>query len=92
MGPDNWVRTIVHCTRHHRDCPAICVKVDRQVPARLRCSPGGGTVGGGGGGGASPDCPCGGRLDISELTRRVNDAMRRGIGDWMRLGAVVIEL
>jgi hypothetical protein len=90
VGPDNWVTTIIHCIRHNRDCSPICVRVDREVPEPLRCSPGGGSVGGGGA--SSPlDCPCGGRFDTSDLGRRVADAMRRGLGQWIRRRAVVID-
>lgn len=90
MGPANWVTTIVYCTRHHRNCPPLCLRVDREVPEPLRCSPGGGGVGGGVA--AQPDCPCGGRFDIAELSRRVADALRRGLGEWIRRGAVVVEV
>jgi hypothetical protein len=31
-------------------------------------------------------------LDVAELQRRVNEELRRGIGEWVRRGAVVIEL
>lgn len=93
MGPHNWVTTTIRCARHHRDCATICVRVDREVPDPLRCSPGGGTVGGAGGGATSPlDCPCGGRFDTADLTRRVAEAMRRGLGEWVRRRAVVIEV
>jgi hypothetical protein len=93
VGPHNWVRAIVHCTRHHQDCPPLCVRVEAEVPEPLRCSPGGGSPGvGGGAGGGSPDCPCGGRFDWSDLGRRVADALRRGRGEWVHRGAVVIEV
>jgi len=90
VGPHNWVTTIIRCVRHKRDTSTICVRVEREVPEPLRCSPGGGSVGGSGGG--SPlDCPCGGKFDTSDLSRRVADALRRGLGEWLRRGAVVIE-
>jgi len=66
--------------------------VDREVPEPLRCSPGGGSVGGGGGPVVPQDCPCGGRFDTGELARRVADAMRWGLGEWVRRRAVVIEV
>lgn len=90
MGPHNWVTTIIRCARHRRDCASICVRVDREVPGELRCSPSGGSVGGVGGV-SHLDCPCGGRFDTEDLGRRVADALRRGLGEWIRRGAVVIE-
>jgi hypothetical protein len=48
-------------------------------------------VGGEGGAGA-PDWPCGGRFEIADLGRRLADALRRGRGEWVRWGAVVIEV
>lgn len=89
MGPHNFVHTILRCQRHHSDA-SLCVNVDREVPEPLRCTPGGG---GGGSilGGLSP-CTCGAGLDLGELRRRVAEAMRRGLGEWIRLGAVVIVL
>jgi len=90
VGPHRWVTTIIRCARHQRDCATICVRVDREVPGPLRCSPGGGSVGGGGSV-SSLDCPCCGRFDTADLARRVADAMRRGLGDWIRRRAVVIE-
>lgn len=91
VGPDNWVTTVVHCVRHNRDCPPICVRVDREVPEPLRCSPGGGSVGSGTGGATVADCPCGGRFDTSDLGQRVADLLRRGLGQWVRRGAVVLD-
>ena len=91
MGPHNWATTIIRCTRHRRDCATLCVRVEREVPDPLRCSPGGGGVGGGGGATSPLDCPCGGRFDTTDLGGRVADALRRGLGQWVRLGAVVIE-
>lgn len=90
MGPHNWVKTVIRCTRHRKDCPAICVRVECEVPGPLRCSPGGGQVGAGPVG--PMDCPCGGSFDTSDLSRRVADALRRGLGEWLRRGAVVIEV
>lgn len=90
MGPHNWVTTVIHCARHHRDYSTICVHVDREVTPELRCTPSGGSVGGAGGG-VALDCPCGGRFDTADLGRRVADALRRNLGQWIRRGAVVIE-
>lgn len=69
----------------------MCVRVEAEVPGPLRCAPGGGSIGGGGAGDV-PDCPCGGRFDIADIARRVADALRRGRGEWVRRGAVVIEV
>lgn len=69
----------------------MCLRVEREVAEPLRCSPGGGSVGSSGGG--SPlDCPCGGHLDVAELSRRVAELLRRGVGEWIRRGAVVVEV
>jgi hypothetical protein len=88
--PHNYVTTIVRCRHHQISSATFCLRVDREVPGRLRCNP----AGGGGGstlGGLGP-CPCTRDLDVAELQRRVNEELRRGIGEWVRRGAVVIEL
>ena len=90
MEPHTWVRTVIHCSRHRRDSGELCVKVDREVPRPLRCTPypGGNSAEGSG----SLNCPCEGRFDTADLVRRVADALRRGVGRWIQLGHVVIEL
>jgi hypothetical protein len=90
VGPHNYVKAVVRCRDHRSSSATICLRVEREVPEPLRCSPGGG----GGGttlGGFGP-CPCTQSLTITELMRLVNEAMRRGLGQWIKLGAVVIEV
>jgi hypothetical protein len=88
MGSHNWVKAVIHCSRHRRDSPEFCVLVDRDVPQPLRCTPSGG-----GGLSSVGDCACvGGGSNSSDLPRQVADALRNGIGQWIRLGHVVIEL
>lgn len=89
MGPRNWVTTVVHCARHRRDAATICVRVDREVPEPLRCSPSGDSNGPAPSG---PDCACGGRYDAADVARRVAELARRGgLGEWIRRRAVVVE-
>lgn len=64
----------------------MCLRVEREVAEPLRCSPGGSS------GGSPLDCPCGGHLDVAELSRRVAELLRRGVGEWIRRGAVVVEV
>jgi hypothetical protein len=92
MGPHNYVKTIVRCRSHRCQSPEFCLRVDVEVSKPLRCPPGGG--GGSGGstlGGLGP-CPCGQRLDIKELQRRVQELLHRGRGEWIHAGAVIVDL
>jgi hypothetical protein len=88
MGPHNYVSAVVRCRTHGKSAP-LCVPVDREVPQPLRCSPRG--RGGGLTLGSLGPCPCISGIENSELMQRVNDALRGGIGEWIRNKAVVIE-
>lgn len=89
MGPHNWVSTVVRCQRHGNETGTFCLYVPQEVQGPLRCTP----PGGGGGGGASSvvACPCGTGLTVADLQRRVMDALRRGVGQWVKRGAVVVD-
>jgi hypothetical protein len=90
VGPHNFVKTIVRCATHRCTYAVFCLRVEREVPEPLRCSPGGG----GGGGttlGSLAPCTCT-RVNVADLQRRVNDLLRRGgLGEWIRQGAVVVD-
>lgn len=90
MGPHNFVNVVVRCRDHHVSS-AICLRVHREVPDPLRCNPGGGGGGGSTLGGLGP-CRCTSGVDIPDLVRRVEDAMRGGLGQWIRLGAVEVVI
>ncbi len=87
VASHNWVNARLTCNDHRQE-RTFCVRVDREVPEPLRCTPGGGGVSGGG---TLTGCPCSSGLTGSDLTRMVMDAIRRGWGRWVNLGAVVIE-
>ena len=89
MGPHNWVSTVVRCARHGQETGTICLYVPQEVQGLLRCAPPGG--GGGGGAGSVVACPCGTGLTVVDLQRRVMDALRSGVGQWVRRGAVVVD-
>lgn len=92
MGPHNFVKTIVRCRSHRCESNEFCLRVDTEVPPPIRCAPGGG--GGSGSptlGGMGP-CPCAARVEIHDLQQRVMDLLRRGRGEWIRLGAVIVEV
>jgi hypothetical protein len=88
MGPHNYVSTEVRCRTHGKSAQ-LCVPVDTEVPLPLRCPPGGGS--GGVTLGSLGPCSCISEIENSELVRRVRDALRGGIGEWIRNKAVVIE-
>lgn len=87
MGPHNWVRTVLRCARHDRETGELCLYVPQEVQGPLRCNP----PGGGGGGVNVVSCDCGDGMSVPDLQRRVMDALRSGIGQWVRRGAVVID-
>jgi hypothetical protein len=93
MRPD-YVKVRLLCDRC-RKALDLCVQTQRKVPEPLECAPGGGVPGGGGGGGGQDmSCAfCGlpWHMDSSLLLERVNDATRRGWGEHMRDGAVVLH-
>jgi hypothetical protein len=85
----NFVRVIIQCRCGER-IDGWCVRVERNVPANLRCSP----SGGGGGGPREILCPRAHKCFDSpqELERAVDTLTRSGgWGRWERDGAVVVE-
>ncbi len=82
----NYVKSRLSC--RHGQSIDLCVPVEREVPPPLRCSPGGGSLGGG----QWSLCAVCTRLlkDSLVLRELVNDQTRRGWGDHIRAGAVVI--
>ncbi|TCC43500.1 hypothetical protein [Kribbella sindirgiensis] len=90
MSPHNFVNVVVRCRDHHISSTTFCLRVHREVPDPLRCNPGGG--GGGATLGGLGPCHCTHSLSIADLVRLVEDAMRRGLGQWIRLGAVEIVI
>jgi hypothetical protein len=72
----------------------LCVPVERHVPAPLACVPGGPVQGGGESGGPGMSCAVCGvpwNATVSDIERLVNDATRRGWGEHIRNGAVLIH-
>lgn len=68
-----------------------CVRVDRGVPAQLRCAP---RSGGGGGGSSEIRCgQCGHRCfgSIGAFENAVRSAIDRGWAPHIKAGAVIIE-
>lgn len=85
------VRLICESCQHVQK---LCVLVHRNVPQRIACSPGGSIVGGGGGNPfilSCPNCNLCWRITASEMQERVDDETRRGWGQHMRDGAVVLR-
>lgn len=88
-----YVKVQLLCDRC-REVVDLCVQVKRNVPQPLACSPGGPVSGDGGGGDTDMACAICGlpwRMDTSLLLERVNDATRRGWGEHVRTGAVVLR-
>ena len=90
----DYVKVKLLCDRC-RDVMDLCVQVDRNVPEPLSCTPGGGRpVGGAPDGGSSMSCSICGmpwRMDLARLLERVNEETRRGWGEHVRDGAVVLR-
>ncbi len=89
-GRDDFVKVHIRCNRCGNLIDSACVRVDRNVPARFRCQPGGGR------GGGSPQirCPgCGGPCfeDFRELERAVAAELGGGWGRHRKRGAVLVE-
>jgi hypothetical protein len=92
MRPD-YVKVRLVCDRC-REVVDLCVQVERNVPDPISCSPGGGPVGGAQSGGSSLSCSICGipwHLDVARLVERVNAETRRGWGEHIRDGAVVLR-
>lgn len=88
----DYVKVRLLCDRC-RDVVDLCVRVERNVPEPLACAPGG-AGGGGGAGGSDMSCAVCGlpwHMDTSRLLQRVNDETRRGWGQHVRNGAVVLH-
>ena len=79
-----WVLVRIQCRRCQSSTDA-CVRVSREVPTPLRCSPGGGALGGSSGCPHWPWAP-------GDLQRIVDEELRKGgWGRHVRAGAVVLE-
>lgn len=81
----NHALTEVVC--RHGNHLKFCLAIARQVPEPLACTPASGS-----GAGSGTPCDCFTNLDFAELQRRANDATRRGWGEWVPQGAIVIHL
>lgn len=89
MTSPNFVSVELRC--RCGDSVTWCVRVNRGVPAQLRCSPGGG---GGGGGSREIRCGrCGHRCfpSIGAFENAVHSAIDRGWAPHIKAGAVVVE-
>jgi hypothetical protein len=66
-----------------------CIRISRNVPAPLRCTPAPGPRGAS----RSVVCPKGHLCfgDLEDLRRAVESLVSRGWGRWQREGAVVVE-
>lgn len=90
---NDWVKVRLVCTgcRHEVE---LCVPVPRNVPAPLRCSPGGPAPINGAGTGSAFRCPRCHRcwqMDSSRLREEVATIVRKGgWGEHHRAGAVVV--
>ena len=81
VKPDHWVSTHVQCD--HGDMHELCVRVQRQVPPDLRCTPSGGAVTNGRG----PACHLPQDLESRveyELRENLQESLRRG---WVKIVA-----
>jgi hypothetical protein len=81
----NHVLTRLEC-RSHRESLNLCVRVDRGVPEKLRCTPSGGL----GLGGSSLCRECSDLVVGNRLRDEVNARTRRGWDDHLKAGAVVV--
>ena len=85
------VKLVCERCRHVMD---LCVLVHRNVPQPIECSPGAPISGGGGGNPFTLSCPSCGlswQMSVSEMQDRVDDITRRGWGQHVRDGAVVLH-
>lgn len=85
MQPDH-VLVRLQCNTRRQEA-TFCVRVQTGVPAALRCTPSTGA----GGGGSSQLCDeCRALLQGDKLGQRVQDLVRRGWGDHIKTGAVLV--
>jgi len=92
MTASQHVKVKLVCKRCHNGMD-LCVSVARNVPQPIACSPGAPISGGGGSSPftlSCPSCAASWQLTVSEMQERVNDATRRGWGEHVRDGAVVL--
>lgn len=90
MGHKDFANVSVRCSKCGHTM-TWCVHVDKEVPERLRCSPGPG-----GGGSESSAITCGNCdapcfRSVDELKRAVGAALRRGWGPHVTAGAIQVE-
>jgi hypothetical protein len=81
----SFAKVLIQC-RHHTEYPVFCVRSNRNVPEPLACTPSTG-----GSGGAGFPCTCFSSLRPGELESRL-DALTPPWGQWIRQGAVLIEI
>lgn len=85
MQPDH-VLVRLRCNVRREEL-TLCVRVNRGVPEGLRCTPSGGGVSGG----AATVCSdCSALLEGDQLSRHVDELVRRGWSDHLKAGAVVV--
>lgn len=88
-----YVKVKLICERCHQVMD-LCVPVARNVPQPIACSPGAPLSGGGGGQPftlSCPSCAASWCMTLGEMQDKVNDATRRGWGQHMKDGAVVLH-
>lgn len=85
----HFVCVVIECRCKER-ITGWCVRISRNVPADLRCSP---NPGGGPSGPRAILCPNGHRCfeDPEDLERAVEALTRGGWGQWQREGAVIVR-
>jgi hypothetical protein len=86
---DDFVKVTIRCNRCGNMMPGACVHVERNVPERLRCSPGFGSPGPREIRCSKCGAPC--FEDIRELGKAVAAETQRGWGAHQRAGAVIVE-
>lgn len=93
MPEQQYVKVKLICERCHQVMD-LCVAVARNVPQPIACSPGAPMSGGGGGQPFTlccPSCAASWCMTVGQMQERVNEATRRGWGQHMRDGAVVLH-
>jgi hypothetical protein len=85
MATRNHALTEVVC--RHGTHLTFCLAIERHVPESLACTPVSGSAAGSG-----TPCECFTNLDFADLQGRANDATRRGWGEWVSHGKIVIHV